>query len=51
MEEWDDIRSLVDDKNIVIKRADKVSLIVIWDRNDYVKEAEIQLSNQNIYEC
>ena len=40
-EEWDTIRSLADDRNIVIKRADKGSCVVIWDRNDYVKEAEI----------
>ena len=33
----------------MIKRADKGSCVVIWDRNDYVKEAEIQLSNQNVY--
>ena len=48
-EEWDAIRSLADDKNIVIKRADKGSCVVIWDRSDYVKEAEIQLNNQNVY--
>ena len=48
-EEWDAIRPLADDRNIVIKRADKGSCVVIWDRNDYVKEAEIQLSNQNVY--
>ena len=39
-EEWDAIRSLADDRNVVIKRADKGSC---------VKEAEIQLCNQNIY--
>ena len=33
----------------MIKRADRGSCVVIWDRNDYVKEAEIQLSNQNVY--
>ena len=48
-EEWDGIRSLADDRNIVLKRADKGSCVVIWDRNDYVQEAEIQLSNQNVY--
>ena len=48
-EEWDAIRSLADDGNIVIKRADKGSSLVIWDRNDHVKEVEIQLSNQNVY--
>ena len=48
-EEWDGIRSLNDDRNIVLKRADKGSCVVIWDRNDYVQEAETQLSNQNVY--
>ena len=33
----------------MIKRADKGSCVVVWDRNDYVKEAEIQLSDQNVY--
>ena len=33
----------------MIKRADKGSCVVIWDRNHYVKEAEIQLCNQNVY--
>ena len=42
-------RSLADDSNVVIKRADNGSCAVIWDRNDYVKEAEIQRSNQNVY--
>ena len=32
----------------MIKTADKVSCVVIWDRNNYVKEAEVQLSNQNV---
>ena len=43
-EEWDAIRSLADDRNIVIKRADKGSCVVIWDRNDYIKEAESNLA-------
>ena len=33
----------------MIKRADEGSCIIISDRNDYVKETEIQLSNQNVY--
>ena len=33
----------------MIKRADEGSCIIILDRNDYVKETEIQLSNQNVY--
>ena len=48
-EERDAVRSLADDRNIVIKTADKGSCLVIWDRNNFVKEAEIQLSNQNVY--
>ena len=47
-ERWDATRPLADDMNIVIKRADKGSCAVISDRNDYVKEAEIQLSNKNV---
>ena len=43
--EWDAIRSLADDRNIVIRISDKGFCVVIWDRNDYVKEAQIQLSN------
>ena len=37
-EEWKAIRSLVDDKNIVIKKVVKDSCVVIWDRNDYVAQ-------------
>ena len=33
----------------MIKRADKGFCVVIWDRSDYVKGAETQLSNQNVY--
>ena len=34
-EEWQAIRSLADDRSIVIKRADKGSCVVFWDRDDY----------------
>ena len=47
-EEWDAIRSLADNRNIVIKRADKEFCVVMWDKSDFVKEAEIQLSDQNV---
>ena len=33
----------------MIKRADKGSCAVIWDRKNYVKKAEIKLSDQNVY--
>ena len=48
-EEWKAIRSLVDDRNIVTKEADKGSCVVIWDRNDYIAEAEKQLSDEDVY--
>ena len=34
----------------MIKGADKGSAVVVWDREDYVKEAENQLGDTNIYE-
>ena len=37
-------------KNIVIKSADKGSAVVVWDREDYIKEAEKQLGDKDIYE-
>ena len=48
-EEWQSLRSLVDDRNIVIKKADKGSCVVVWDRNDYIAEAEKQLNNKSVY--
>ena len=38
------------DKSIVIKSADKGYAVVVWDRGDYIKEAEEQLGNKDIYE-
>ena len=48
-EEWQVVRSLANDRNIVIKKADKGSCVVIWDRLDYIMEAEKQLSDKTIY--
>ena len=48
-EEWQAVRALANDRSIVIKKADKCSCVVIWDRNDYIAEAEKQLSDENIY--
>ena len=33
----------------VIQKADKDSAVVVWDRNDYVKEAQKQLGDGNVY--
>ena len=49
-EEWNAIRSLADGRNIIIKKADKRSCIVIWGRNDYLMEAEKQLSDKKVYQ-
>ena len=48
-EEWQAMRALADDRSIVIKRADKGSTEVVWDRNDYILKAEKQLSDANVY--
>ena len=50
-EEWQSLRSLVDDRNIVIKKADKVSCVIVWDHNDYIAEAEKQLNNKCFQKC
>ena len=41
--------SLENDRNVIIKPADKGSSIVVWDRLDYFAEAEKQLSDSNTY--
>ena len=48
--ERDALCNLKNDKTIVIKGADKGSAVVVWDREDYIKEAENQLGDTNIYE-
>ena len=40
---------MADDRNIVIKKADRGSCVVIWDRNDYITEVESQLKNKIVY--
>ena len=42
------MRSLANDRSIVIKKADKQSCVVVWDHEDYIVEAERQLGNKNI---
>ena len=41
-EERRTLYDLKNDKTIVIKRADKGSMVVVWDRENYIKEAEKQ---------
>ena len=49
-EERQALRNLQNDHSIVIKEADKGSGVVIWDREDYLKEAHSQLSDENVYQ-
>ena len=43
------MRTLADDRTIVIRKADKGSCVVVWNRNDYIKGAEKQLNDANVY--
>ena len=45
-EERDALYSLKNDNAILIKGADKGSAVVVWDREDYLKEAHKQLSEE-----
>ena len=41
-EKWEALRGLADYRSIVIKQADKGSCMVVWCREDYIKEANKQ---------
>ena len=41
--------SLKDDKSIIIKGADKGAAVIVWDREDYIKEATKQLEDKEVY--
>ena len=40
---------LQDDPSIIIKEADKGSAVVVWDREDFLREANSQLSDKDVY--
>ena len=42
--------SLKDDPSIIIKVADKGSVVAVWDREDYLKEAYRQLDDKELNE-
>ena len=42
--------SLQIQRNVVIKPADKGSAVVVWEKTDYLTEAERQLSDEKTYE-
>ena len=49
-EERDALYSSRDDSTIIIKGADKGSVVVVWGREDYLKEAYKQLEDREVYE-
>ena len=49
-EEWLAMRGLAEDRSLIIKPADKGFCVVLWDREDYLAEAEKQLEDVDIYE-
>ena len=48
-EEWDALKGLAEDRSIVIKKANKGSCVVVWCRDDHIKEAKNQLKDNTIY--
>ena len=49
-EERNALYTLRDDPTIIIKGAEKGSAVVVWDGEDYLKEASKQLENKDVYE-
>ena len=48
-EEWQCMCLLANVRSIVIKKADKGSCVVVWDRQDYIAEASKQLKDESVY--
>ena len=48
-EERNALYNLRDDPAIVMKSADKGSAVVVWDREDYLKEASKQIEDKDVY--
>ena len=43
------MRSLANDRRIIIKKADKGSCVVVWDCESYIAVSEKQSSDKNMY--
>ena len=43
------MRSLGNDRNVIIKSADKESFIAVWDKLNYLAETENQFSYSKTY--
>ena len=48
--EWESTRSLAGDRSSFIKKADKDSCVVVWDRLDYLMEVKKQLKEREVYQ-
>ena len=48
-EEWQCMRLLANDRSINIKKVDKGSCVVVWDREDYIAETSKQLNDENVH--
>ena len=48
--EWQALYDFKNDESIVIEDSSKESTVVVWDRADYIKEAEKQLGDSDAYE-
>ena len=48
-EEYSGLKELQDNKEIVIKKADKGSAVVVMNRKDYIREGYRQLSDEKFY--
>ena len=48
-EEQEVLYSLKDDPRIIIESADKGSVVVVWGKEDYLKEAYRQLDDKEMY--
>ena len=43
------MRTLTNDRSIVIKKADKGSCMIVWDQNHYIAKTKLQLSDENFH--
>ena len=41
--------SLKDDKSMIIKGAEKGAAVIVWDSEDYIREASKQLEDKEVY--
>ena len=46
---WKVLYDIKNGKRIMMKSADKSSAVVVWDREDYIKEGEKQLGDEQVY--